>query len=662
MKKVILISGFVILCFMIFVISCKDNHINLDSDVKISTDTKISVNSNTSDLNDRLTNVYDYITPVVFNKSSSQKLQIFKKKNKDDEEYYWEYIFEIRELKHGGQTLSATHIEVIDKFAYVSYNVQGDVHMGAVEILDLTITGAPVVLSTAFFDDVDINALTVDRNSPDSAKKIWLAGSRNKDGAVVVEITSANGVISSTTKTASFEKVFDAGIAASANSICMVAGSLYVTAGQTNGGIVQLSASDLSYQDSKAFSSAKYVIANGQQSGANRIIVLSTGESASLRIYKKDLSDDFKFVDLGVIKHQSVAEPFKGKSTLAMSDDNKYVYVSMASAGFKAYIVDAGLEKYSSVPSMLTNGNTNSLFVNKDYIYMANGADGLAVALTPTNSSAQEIVPKFVWDLLDIPASANFVAGDEEYIFVAKGLGGVKVLRRTSVGNNSIGEPGDPVQDVDDDGVPGNLQPDKAICTTLLNTIYSKVLPNGSNALVKHPEYFINTIKNIVLTKPATEVTVTFLDEGAGYRNVLGYYYYNKNTPPISVADLNTKIIFPNSSKVGSGGGLIAGKTMKLLGVFDEDTVIGFYLIANGWNAVNKLVTDGYGTLYTNPEFNKSNNIQTVTFYDQECGIIAIGFEDTALPGGDKDYNDAIFQVSVSPVDALETTNYIQIK
>ena len=45
----------------------------------------------------------------------------------------------------------------MDKIAYVSYNVQGEVHDGALEVLDLTIPGAPVVLSTAFFENVDIN-------------------------------------------------------------------------------------------------------------------------------------------------------------------------------------------------------------------------------------------------------------------------------------------------------------------------------------------------------------------------------------------------------------------------------------------------------------------------------------------------------------------------
>lgn len=659
MRRAIIVLSVFVLCILVFIFSCKDNHVDIDNDVEITDDTEITVNNNSENLKSRLTVVNEYINPVILSKSSMQKSQSVK--GADEENHYWEYVFNLHILKHNGNTLSATHIEIVDKIAYVSYNVQGEVHAGALEVLDLTIPGAPVVLSTAFFDNVDINSLAVDPNISGLTRKVWLAGSRNKDGAIAIEVNVLNGVVLENAKTVSLKDVFDNGIAASANSICYASGSIYITAGQTNGGLVRLDASNLAYQHSKSFSSAKYVVSNGKKDNASQIIVLTTGDSSSLRIYKNDLASAPTVYNIGVIKHQEVEEPYKGKSTLAMSLDNNYVYVSMASSGFRVFDVNSGAEKFHSTPSMLTNGNTNSVFVSNDYIYMANGADGLAVALAPTVSSNQEIVPKFVWDLLDKPSSANFVAGDDEYIFVAKGLGGVKVLRKTNVGNNSIGEPGDPVQEVDDNGVPGNLAPDVVLCNTLLNTIYSKVLPNGVNALVKHPEYFENTLKNIVLTKPATEVTITFLDEGAGYRNVLGYYYYNKNNPPQSIDDLNKKIIFPNSSKVGSGGGLIAGKTMKLLGVFDENTVIGFYLIANGWNSVNKVVTDGYGSLYSNPEFNKNNNIQTVTFYDKACGIVAIGFEDTLLPGGDKDYNDAIFQVSVSPADALVTTEYIQI-
>lgn len=430
MKKIILVLGVVALCLLIFVVSCRDNSVDFTSDVEISTDTKISVNSSRSYLDKRLTKVNESITTVNFNKSSIQKTQRVKP---EDEEYTWELAFEVNILEHNNQTLSATHIEIVDQFAYVSYNVQGDVHMGALEILDLTDPENPIVVSTAFFDDVDINSLVVDIDSSVAAKKIWLAGSSNKYGAVVIEVTANNGVIFGTSKTVSFVDVFEAGIAASANSICVVGESLYITAGQTNGGLIKLSKSDLSYETSKVFSSAKYVIANGKPSNANRIVVLSTGDNALLRIYKNDLVQDPKTVDLGVIKHQGVANPYNGKSALAMSKNNIYVYVAMASRGFKAYNVLGRIEKYYSVSNMLTIGNTNAIAIDDDYIYMANGADGLAVGMAPTNSSEHEITPIFVWDLIDKPASANFVAVDNEFVFVAKGLGGVKVLRKIAV-------------------------------------------------------------------------------------------------------------------------------------------------------------------------------------------------------------------------------------
>jgi hypothetical protein len=285
---------------------------------------------------------------------------------------------------------------------------------------------------------------------------------------------------------------------------------------------------------------------------------------------------------------------------------------------------------------------------------MANGADGLAIALIPKNIES-EITPVYTWDMTETPASANFVVSEDDYVFLAKGLGGVKVLRKTAYGDHpSISAP-------DNNGVPTNLAHDLAVCSSLLPDIYEDILPNGTQVPTLHPEFFIDTKKNIELTKEA-ELHITFIDEGAGYKNVLGYYYYDKNNPPTSVSELNSKIIFHNVSKQGSGGGLVKGNSMQLLGSFDENTVIGFFLIANGWNPVDKVVTDGYYTHYTNPEFNPNNNIQSVTFFDEKCGNIVIAFEDVRLPGGDKDYNDAIFQVTSTPADAIDVEEYIKIE
>lgn len=79
------------------------------------------------------------------------------------------------------------------------------------------------------------------------------------------------------------------------------------------------------------------------------------------------------------------------------------------------------------------------------------------------------------------------------------------------------------------------------------------------------------------------DVWVTFVTEGAGYLNVLGYYTHPTNKPPDTPAAIDTiTIIFPNVSLQGSGGGLRPGNKVNL-GRFNAGTTITFALIADGW-------------------------------------------------------------------------------
>lgn len=649
MKKLLLIIGIITMVFSLFVVSCSDDS---KFEPKITTSTSgvsMSVITSESELSNRIIQVNTAIDLTDLQKVRQSSFSPYKASKKDT--YYWELVVEMPVLKYNGENLSATQIEIFEDIAYVSYNSQGSKYIGAVEIIDLSNVASPKVISLATFDDIDINSLTIDKTSSVANRKIWLAGSRNKDGAIIIEITSSNGIINESTKIASFSKVFEEGISASANSICKVGEYLYITAGQSVGGLIKVNLADLSYSSHVAFTNAKYVISTGDKTTKDKIICLSTGENSKLRIHPLNSFESPVIYDLGQIKHANVEDPYSGKSTMFLAKDNKTVYIGMASAGLKAYNIENGQVKYSSIASMLTNGNTNSVSIDDDFVYMANGADGLAIALIPDNT---EILPIFTWDLIEGSASANFVVSNNEYIFVAKGLGGVKILRKTAYGNH----PG--ISTFDANGVPTNLAADIVVSPTLLPRIYENILPAGVNVTTLHPEYFVETVRNIVLTKQA-ELYVTFIDEGAGYRNVLGYYYYNKNTPPTSISELNSKVIFPNTSKIGSDGGLIMGKTMKLIGSFDENTVIGFYLISNGWNPKKTVVTDGYYTLYTNTEFNAKNYIQSVTLFDETSGHIILGFDDTKLPEGDKDYNDAIFQITSIPADAIDTSKYIKI-
>lgn len=81
---------------------------------------------------------------------------------------------------------------------------------------------------------------------------------------------------------------------------------------------------------------------------------------------------------------------------------------------------------------------------------------------------------------------------------------------------------------------------------------------------------------NLVMTE-STTATVTFMDEGAGYRNALGVYEIG---PDGSIS--NTQILFPNASKVGSGGNLIAGESNVQFDV-SQGAQLGFFVISNGY-------------------------------------------------------------------------------
>ena len=67
-------------------------------------------------------------------------------------------------------------------------------------------------------------------------------------------------------------------------------------------------------------------------------------------------------------------------------------------------------------------------------------------------------------------------------------------------------------------------------------------LPEYSKLPNTHPEYLAGAETNIVLVKEA-DVWVTFVAEGAGWRNTLGYYTYPIGEAPTSISEITTHTI-----------------------------------------------------------------------------------------------------------------------
>jgi LruC domain-containing protein len=206
-------------------------------------------------------------------------------------------------------------------------------------------------------------------------------------------------------------------------------------------------------------------------------------------------------------------------------------------------------------------------------------------------------------------------------------------------------------------GVPDYLEPDDDIIDATLLDDINNTLPSGVYLPKYRPQYFMDNLNHNLTLTEACNVWITFVHEGAGYKNVLGFYTFPTAQPPTSPEDIDTiTIVFPNASFYNSGGGLYSGNKV-FIGQFPPNISIGFALMANGWK--NDQVTDGKWILYSQPELNPEQNPDlrqhSVLLNDNGRDLFLLGFEDIKrdLPG-DHDFNDAVFYVTADPIEAID--------
>jgi LruC domain-containing protein len=212
-------------------------------------------------------------------------------------------------------------------------------------------------------------------------------------------------------------------------------------------------------------------------------------------------------------------------------------------------------------------------------------------------------------------------------------------------------------------GKPRYLEPERdVIDQEFLNDVNAS-LPELRPVPEYHPEYLASESQvNTLLGEPA-DVWVTFVHEGAGYKNVLGFYTYPVGSPPQSVNDIDSvTIVFPNVSYFGSGGRLQSGHKVNI-GYFPAGTTIGWVLFADGFNGD---VTLGNHQVYSNyplnPESTPERQKHTVLLNDAARDLTILGFEDLNRDAGsDDDFNDAIFYVTSNPREAIITVDLVPV-
>ena len=229
-------------------------------------------------------------------------------------------------------------------------------------------------------------------------------------------------------------------------------------------------------------------------------------------------------------------------------------------------------------------------------------------------------------------------------------------------------------------GLPGALTSmSSTMPTGLLTTVLNR-LPEGQG-IGKNPTALAQLTNDAganLFLKAAANVKVSYVTEGAGYENSVGFFKFPKaNLTTMVKTDVLDTILFPNFSDTV----LQFGKAVDL-GQFAANDAIGFTIVANGWQTVannagthpgvvdpNKAASKIFRTIKRfNPEPADTNNLQahTILFAYPEKELMVLAFEDLNRQSGanndfgytsDNDFNDVIIAIHVSPWSAVDCTN-----
>lgn len=220
----------------------------------------------------------------------------------------------------------------------------------------------------------------------------------------------------------------------------------------------------------------------------------------------------------------------------------------------------------------------------------------------------------------------------------------------------------------DSEGVPNYLDnPGDVVDAAFIGDVSSS-LPEFLDIPVNKANYLAPTNAYDIHLLDSGDIWITYLAEGAGQKNTMGYYVYETNNPPIAANQIDTiYTILPNASNASSGGGLVAGNKVYL-GKFAGGKSIGWVLMANGWDASTQTIkannlnqTKFYSTYSFNPEGSASLRQHNVQLLDAGRELVIVGFEDVRRDySSDNDFNDLLFSTRVTPYTALDISSLPQ--
>ncbi|WP_153799407.1 hypothetical protein [Foetidibacter luteolus] len=324
--------------------------------------------------------------------------------------YPIELIAEVAPPVYEGSTLKATHVDINGNYAYVSYNTEGEKYLGAVDVFDITTAAKPKLLAEAIFTSADINALVYNNG------RLYITGAADKEKNSTLTSNAIVGYVnlSGNVPTGDYKIFSVPGF--SGTDISFANSKLYVSSG-ANGG--------LSVIDQATLTTSKYL-----EQRDLRAVAVSSGGKLSVLSGEKGVSV------FNATSYTLSTSVNTGTDAAASKRTIDYYNENLLVAGGKngmvwyngstgAKIDDILLPKTPPAGIDPNDIVTNAVSNNDGIFLAANGAAGVYLSI-PKSATTLSLVGS-----MDLKGSSNYVKSKGDYIYVATGTGGLKILKFT---------------------------------------------------------------------------------------------------------------------------------------------------------------------------------------------------------------------------------------
>lgn len=370
-------------------------------------DTKIEINDNSTSFSERL-KVLDKDLDII-NPDESQASNLLLKSNS----YFdLKLVAELSPPTVQETVLQATDVFIAGSKVLVSYNVAGSVKKGAIDLIDLKNSKDPKITSQVTFSDKDINAITY------SSGYLYATGSQESEKPSFVSKIKIE-------KTKFILDIGNIDLNGYAGTDVEVENNkIFVTTGD-NSGLYIIENEKLEVEHYLNLYDSRSV---GIDKPNSSILVLG-GQPANIS------SIDYKGVEISKHDIEGATIP-ESKSTIQVGSTRTLAAVGDGGAKI---ICNLTGEVLIHIPQPKLEGVdlsktvTNAAAAYGNYIFLANGEAGVYVYTTKDSSNRKNKCQDLEVSLLGKvnfgeDLSANHVTFRHNFLFVADGLGGLKIL------------------------------------------------------------------------------------------------------------------------------------------------------------------------------------------------------------------------------------------